>query len=89
MAFNPEVALFNLLEDAQTSDELLAVIDDYLNEDEVQFMTHIAKIRYVDEQNRSHYIEIESDVADRRHIEELVKCRYPAKEIYFQGVYAK
>ena len=52
-------------------------------------MTHLAKIRYVDEQNRSHYIEIESDVADRRHIEELVKCRYPAKEIYFQGVYAK
>ena len=52
-------------------------------------MTHIAKIRYVDEQNRSHYIEIESDNADRRHIEGLVKCRYPAKEIYFQGVYAK
>ena len=35
MAFNSEVALFNLLEDAQTSVELLAVIDDYLNEDEV------------------------------------------------------
>ena len=30
MAFNSEVALFNLLEDAQTSDELLAVIDDYV-----------------------------------------------------------
>ena len=27
MAFNPEVALFNLLEDAQTSEELLSVID--------------------------------------------------------------
>ena len=36
MAFNSEVALFNLLEDAQTSDELLAVIDDYLaDNDEV------------------------------------------------------
>ena len=33
MAFNPEVALFNLLEDAQTADELLAVIDDYLTDD--------------------------------------------------------
>ena len=52
-------------------------------------MKHLAKVRYVDEQNRSHYIEIESDVADREHIKELVKCRYPAKEIYFQGVYAK
>jgi len=33
MAFNPEVALFNLLEDAQTSAELLSVIDDYLADD--------------------------------------------------------
>ena len=33
MAFNPEVALFNLLEDAQTSEELLAVIDDFIAED--------------------------------------------------------
>ena len=49
-------------------------------------MTHIAKIRYIDEQNRSHYITIESDVADRRHIEDLVRCRYPAKEIYFHSV---
>ena len=49
-------------------------------------MTHIAKIRYIDEQNRSHYITIESDVADRRHIEDLVRCRYPVKEIYFQSV---
>ena len=33
MAFNSKVALFNLLEDAQTADELLAVIDDYLADD--------------------------------------------------------
>ena len=52
-------------------------------------MKHLAKIRYVDEQNRSHYIEIESDVADREHIKELVRFRYPAKQIYFQGVYAR
>ena len=30
-------------------------------------MRHIAKVRYVDEQNRSHYIEIDSDVADGKH----------------------
>ena len=52
-------------------------------------MLHVAKVRYVDEQNRSHYIEIEADVADRRHIEELVRCRYPAKEVYFQSVQVK
>ena len=30
MAFNPEVALFNLLEDAQTAAEVLQIIDDYI-----------------------------------------------------------
>jgi len=30
MAFNAEVALYNLLEDAQTAEELLAVIDDFI-----------------------------------------------------------
>ena len=30
MALNPEVALFALLEDAQTAAELLQVIDDYI-----------------------------------------------------------
>ncbi len=30
MAFNPEVALFALLEDAQTSAEVLQIIDDYI-----------------------------------------------------------
>jgi hypothetical protein len=34
MAFNPEVALFRLLEDAQTSEELLSVIDDFLADEE-------------------------------------------------------
>ena len=31
-------------------------------------MKIIAKVRYVDHQKRSHYIEIESDSADRRHM---------------------
>jgi len=30
MAFNPEVALFNLLEDAQTSAEVLQIIEDFI-----------------------------------------------------------
>ena len=34
MAFDSRLALLNLLEDAQTSDALLAVIDDYLNDSE-------------------------------------------------------
>jgi|TARA_B100000287_G_C20277795_1_gene640719 hypothetical protein len=34
MAFNPELALWNLLDDAQTSEELISVIDDYLDESE-------------------------------------------------------
>ncbi len=41
MAFNSEVALFNLLEDAQTSAELLSVIDDYLDESEEVWVWHI------------------------------------------------
>jgi len=32
MAFNSTVALFNLLEDAQTAEELLAVIDSWIQE---------------------------------------------------------
>ena len=30
MAFNPEVALFNLLEDAQTSAEVVQIIEDFI-----------------------------------------------------------
>tara|TARA_R100000458_G_scaffold2310_1_gene1856 strand:- start:643 stop:744 length:102 start_codon:yes stop_codon:yes gene_type:complete len=30
MAFNPEVALFNLLEDAQTAAEVIQIIDDFI-----------------------------------------------------------
>ena len=52
-------------------------------------MKIIAKVRYVDFQKRSHVIEIESDIADRRHLEDLVKARYPAEKVYFQSVKQK
>ena len=49
-------------------------------------MKHIAKVRYTDFQNRSHFVEVESDFADRRHIEDLVRAQYPANKVYFQSV---
>ena len=52
-------------------------------------MKIIARIRYVDFQKRSHPVEIESDNADRSHLEELVKARYPADKVYFQSVRQK
>ena len=50
-------------------------------------MTHWAKVRYTDSKGRSHYVTVESDLADRTFIEELVRAQYPAEKIYFQGVY--
>ena len=52
-------------------------------------MKQIAKIRYTDFQKRSHFVEVESDNTDRRHIEELVKARYPAEKVYIQSVRQK
>ena len=52
-------------------------------------MKIIAKVRYVDFQKRSHTVEIESDTADRKHLEDLVKARYPADKVYFQSVRQK
>ena len=56
-------------------------------------MKMIAKIRYTDFQKRSHFVEVESDASDnasdRRHIEELVKTRYPAEKVYIQSVRQK
>ena len=49
--------------------------------------THYAKVRYTDSKGRSHYVTVESDLADRTFIEELVRAQYPADKIYFQGVY--
>ena len=49
-------------------------------------MKHLAKVRYTDFQKRSHYVEVESDNTDRRHIEDLVRAQYPAEKIYIQSV---
>lgn len=49
-------------------------------------MKHICKVRYVDFQKRSHYVQVESDCADRRHIVDLVKAKYPAEKVYIQSV---
>ena len=46
-------------------------------------MKIIAKVRYIDFQKRTHYVEVESDNADRRHLQDLVKARYPADKVYF------
>ena len=52
-------------------------------------MKIIAKVKYLDFQKRSHYIEVESDSADRRHLEDLVKAKYPADKVHFQSVRQK
>ena len=52
-------------------------------------MKIIAKVRYVDFQKRSHTVEIESDSADRRHLEDLVRAKYPADKGFFQSVRQK
>ena len=49
-------------------------------------MKIIAKVRYVDFQKRSHTVTVESDTADRRHLEDLVRAKYPAEKVYFQSV---
>ena len=49
-------------------------------------MKIVAKVGYVDFQKRSHTVEVESDTADRRHLEDPVKARYPAEKVYFQSV---
>ena len=49
-------------------------------------MTHHAKGRYVDHQGRSHYFSVDSDVADRSYIKELVEERYPAKSVFINNV---
>ena len=49
-------------------------------------MKLLCKVRYIDFQKRSHFVEVESDNADRRHIEDLVKARYPAEKVYIQSV---
>ncbi len=45
--------------------------------------------RYTDYQSRSHFVSIDSDTSDRRHIEDLIKSRYPADKVYIQTVSQK
>ena len=52
-------------------------------------MKMLCKIRYTDFQKRSHFVEVVSDNSDRRHIEDLVKARYPAEKVYIQSVSQK
>ena len=47
---------------------------------------YICKIRYTDDRGRSHNIMIESDLSDRRYIEQLVRARYTAKNVYINNV---
>ena len=46
-------------------------------------MKIIAKVRYIDHQKRSQTLEIESDNADRKDLEDLIKVRYPADKAIF------
>ena len=47
---------------------------------------YICKIRYTDDRGRSHNVIIESDLSDRRYIEQLVRARYPAKDVFINNV---
>ena len=44
------------------------------------------KARYTDDRGRSHQIVIESDLADRRYIEQLIRAQYPADRIFINTV---
>ena len=52
-------------------------------------MTHHATGRYVDHQGRSHYFSVDSDVADRSYIKDLIEARYPAKDVFINTVEAR
>jgi len=49
-------------------------------------MTHHVTGRYIDFDGRSHNFSLDSDVADRGYIEDLVEARYPAKKVYINHV---
>ena len=42
---------------------------------------YIVKARYTDQQNRSHYITEEVDLADRRYIDDFIRSRYPVGKL--------
>jgi|TARA_R100001530_G_scaffold73117_2_gene51562 hypothetical protein len=47
------------------------------------------KVRYTDNRGRSHNVQMESDLADRPYIEELVRARYPANQVFINRVWQK
>ena len=44
------------------------------------------KGRYTDDRGRSHNFQLISDLSDRRYIEQLVRAKYPAKNVYINIV---
>ena len=44
------------------------------------------KARYTDDRGRSHHITLQSDLADRRYIEQLIRAQYPADKIFINTV---
>ena len=49
-------------------------------------MIYEVKARYTDDRGRSHNIVLESDLTDRRYIEQLIRARYPADKIFINTV---
>jgi hypothetical protein len=47
---------------------------------------YTCKIRYMDDRGRSHNVIVESDLADRRYIEQLVRAKYPADRVFINSV---
>ncbi len=47
------------------------------------------KARYTDDRGRSHHITLQSDLADRRYIEQLIRAQYPADRIFINTVSQK
>ena len=45
------------------------------------------KGRYTDDRGRSHNFMIESDLSDRRYIEQLIRAQYPADRIFINNVF--
>jgi len=51
---------------------------------------YIVKARYTDLQDRSHHITEEVDVADREHIKQFIRSRYPVgKHLFINQVRQK
>ena len=49
-------------------------------------MLYEVKARYTDDRGRYHNVQLESDLSDRRYIEQLIRARYPADKIFINTV---